>query len=212
MSKFSEHLTDLGFASYASYLRSDHWKDFKERYRQAGLSRKCAVCSGSPVQLHHHTYARLGAEKLTDVTPLCGPHHEAVHAWLHQRKKFVRDTPQAVKALGGGTPGSRGQRKKEKRKAAKAARRAQRQAAALAEQRKQEQRVVSKEKRKKAKDAEQKRRLQAEFVASMATFVPITSLPQAPLPKVRAEEVQRSASEMRRRLNDIRSGRWQPPE
>jgi hypothetical protein len=92
----------LGFASYAEYLRSDHWAAFKERYRQSGLPRECAVCGKSKVHLHHHTYSRLGREKLTDVTPLCKPHHDLVHEWLRTIRKGVESTYEAVEGLKAG--------------------------------------------------------------------------------------------------------------
>ncbi len=100
--KFTEQLKALGFASYGEYLQSSHWSNFKKRYRLAGQGMKCLVCGEGPVQLHHHTYVRLGAELFTDVSPLCRPHHEAVHEWLKASgKNFVEHTHKAVIALGG---------------------------------------------------------------------------------------------------------------
>lgn len=62
----------------------------------------CAVCNRNPVQLHHHTYVRLGCEELDDVTPLCRPHHEGVHEWLKQSGRiFVEFTHEAVGFLSG---------------------------------------------------------------------------------------------------------------
>jgi hypothetical protein len=100
--KFSERLKQLGFASYAGYLESDGWKAFRVRYRDAGNRMTCLVCSSRPIQLHHRTYVRLGCEEFGDVTPLCRPHHEAVHDWLKTSGRiFVEYTHEAVAALGG---------------------------------------------------------------------------------------------------------------
>lgn len=97
--RFAERLASLGFDTYEAYLRSDHWKAFKASYRSSGRSILCAVCNGKPIQLHHHSYERLGHELLTDITPLCREHHEAVHIWLKTRKASVRKTGQAITCL-----------------------------------------------------------------------------------------------------------------
>src|SRR5690348_9129199 len=97
--KFQERLRSVGFSSYADYLKSDHWREFKVKYRASGASVWCAVCGGGGIQLHHHTYERLGCELPTDVTPLCRGHHEAVHEWLKVRGRGVGHTAQAVSAI-----------------------------------------------------------------------------------------------------------------
>jgi hypothetical protein len=99
MAVFHDRLAALGFGSYADYLAADHWKDFKQQYRESGRPRTCAVCGGGLVQLHHHDYSRLGSESLDDVTPLCREHHAAVHGWLKANGKMVNATHKAVAAL-----------------------------------------------------------------------------------------------------------------
>lgn len=100
MSKFHERLAGLGFASYQDYLNGDHWRDFKKRYVAAKMPTTCAVCGCKPVQLHHHSYDRLGKEEFADITPLCRAHHEAVHEWLKEHKGgSVVCTFKAIKAL-----------------------------------------------------------------------------------------------------------------
>src|SRR4051812_19005575 len=49
--------------SYTLYLRSDLWRDFKKRYKAAGHRMQCLVCDEGRIQLHHHTYERLGREE-----------------------------------------------------------------------------------------------------------------------------------------------------
>lgn len=105
MAKFHDTLKGLGFGSYVEYLNSDLWKRFKDSYRASGMSCRCVVCNSGVIQLHHHTYERLGCEQLTDVTPLCRPHHEAVHTWLKQSGRiFVKFTSEAVAALSSAKP------------------------------------------------------------------------------------------------------------
>lgn len=69
----------LGYESYAHYLRSPHW----QRIRQLVLSRdgrRCLDCGGyAGLQVHHLTYERLGSESLVDLATLCTPCHRDVH-------------------------------------------------------------------------------------------------------------------------------------
>jgi hypothetical protein len=97
--RFAERLASLGFSSYADYLRSGHWQSFKARYKASGQSMRCKVCHGKPIQLHHCTYARLGAERFQDVMALCDLHHGLVHEWLKERHLSVANSHQAVKAI-----------------------------------------------------------------------------------------------------------------
>lgn len=89
----------LGFDSYGDYLQSDHWQDFKDAYRRSKRPKRCVVCGATRIQLHHHTYARIGCERLDDVDPLCSDHHEAVHAWLRYKGLPVESTCQAIAFL-----------------------------------------------------------------------------------------------------------------
>lgn len=99
---FKRKLRELGYASYTAYLGSQRWAMFKDTYAARGLSMRCTVCRSTPVELHHHTYVRLGNERLDDVTPLCRRHHKAVHKWLKDSGRiFVEYTHEAVAALAG---------------------------------------------------------------------------------------------------------------
>jgi hypothetical protein len=73
------NLARHGFTSYREYIRSQAWWHKKEQYRASGLPQDCAVCLVPNVDLHHKTYARLGDERLTDLVPLCGLHHDELH-------------------------------------------------------------------------------------------------------------------------------------
>ena len=67
-------------------------RDFSKRYRESSLPQRCAVCDSTAIQLHHHNYRRLGAEKLTDVTPLCDQCHGEVHRHLKEHEISVERT------------------------------------------------------------------------------------------------------------------------
>lgn len=158
--KFVARLTELGCASYKDYLKSEHWKDFKKRYQESGRKMRCAVCEGGPIQLHHHTYDNLGKEELSDVTPLCGPHHEEVHALLKRDNKFVRETQWAISVLKGNV--SQPQRRKKKRKGKRSSPERE---AKLAEKRKKRavEEALAAERKKQHKEETKRRR--AEFEA-----------------------------------------------
>ncbi len=98
MSVFWDRLIAMGCKTYAEYLLSPMWQDFRTRYLRTE-ERVCLVCGGSRVQLHHLTYERLGREEFGDVVPLCQPHHEAVHNWLRKHKKCVGESDAAIKVL-----------------------------------------------------------------------------------------------------------------
>jgi hypothetical protein len=116
MSQFSSQLSALGFATYTDYLNSDHWRRVKAAYKRAGKSMVCAVCRQKHIQLHHRSYLRLGNENLDDLTPLCRPHHEAVHQWLRESGRiFVEYTHEAVAFLQG-NPSQREQEPDKKRR------------------------------------------------------------------------------------------------
>lgn len=102
MATFGERLAELGFATYRDYLRSPHWLAFRARYKSSGRRMTCIVCGIKPIELHHHTYKRLGNERLDDVTPVCRLHHEAIHVWLRVNgKPSVAFTREAIGSLSG---------------------------------------------------------------------------------------------------------------
>lgn len=97
---------------YRQYLRSDHWRDLKRRYRQAPLPQACVACGDPRYQLHHISYGRLGREPLTDLVPFCDNCHGAIHAYERThptglwslfricRKVFGWSRPEAWERLG----------------------------------------------------------------------------------------------------------------
>ena len=72
-------LTDRIFTDYRAYLASDHWRQLRlDVLRRWGF--RCAVCnSDQAVEVHHRTYVRVGAERETDLLPLCRSCHQLFH-------------------------------------------------------------------------------------------------------------------------------------
>lgn len=69
----------LAALPYALYLKTEHWKYLRAR-ALARWGGYCENCGTAPaLEVHHRTYARLGRERLEDLTPLCSPCHRATH-------------------------------------------------------------------------------------------------------------------------------------
>jgi hypothetical protein len=126
VAKKSTSFRSLGFASYADYLKSDHWKAFRKRYMKSGRPRLCLACGHGRIQLHHLTYNRIGNERLEDLIPLCGDCHRKVHAFhdesgtpLHQYQAaitFLTGVPVKANPVVPKTPSPPKEAKKKKRK------------------------------------------------------------------------------------------------
>ena len=74
---------------YIEYLKSEHWKSFKKRYKKAKSPQFCLGCGNKRIQLHHRTYARLGKERYEDIFPLCGKCHIKLHKFLSDNKQRI---------------------------------------------------------------------------------------------------------------------------
>lgn len=207
--RFHERLAQLGYATYSAYLYGEHWTDFKKRYYAKNGPVGCAVCGDRPVDLHHHTYERLGEELFDDITPLCPGHHIAVHDWLKKYKNgAVAATHKAVSALRGEThvkpkqPVAKSKPVKEKktRREKKAERKKKRKAKMK--------KVPVQKKPRGETPHETKMRQKAQMILAYHNWKPPPS--QAPTLahcKATAEDTERAASEMRKRLLAIREGR-----
>lgn len=82
-------LRRLGYKDYGAYLRSPCWAATKARYRASSRPQAC-MCGEDQVQLHHMTYVRIGAERLTDLVALCAPCHTMIHI-LEKRGEITLD-------------------------------------------------------------------------------------------------------------------------
>jgi hypothetical protein len=71
------------------YLRSDHWRQMRQLALRDAEDR-CAVCNSShQLDVHHRTYERLGAERLTDLLVLCRKCHQV----FHESRRLVNSQP-----------------------------------------------------------------------------------------------------------------------
>jgi hypothetical protein len=96
---FSRRLRRLGFTSYAAYLRSDHWAEFRSAYRASNKPQFCIACYRKDYQLHHRSYSRIGCELMNDVIPLCSDCHKKVHAWLKDHGTNLQATHFALRKI-----------------------------------------------------------------------------------------------------------------
>ena len=116
MSKaFFARLKDLGFSSYADYLRSRHWMEFRKRFYRSNRIKKmvalrgnifCEFCCGSdvPLELHHRTYKRLGRELNYDVVLLCRNCHQTIHQNCKKVGDLVGKTMKFARSRGRDSP------------------------------------------------------------------------------------------------------------
>ena len=83
------------YNSYAEYLKSNHWIDFRrsvlkrrsKRARKVGKLLRCYCCE-TPTQnleLHHRTYKRIGRELPHDVEPVCRECHQRIHNFIKEK-------------------------------------------------------------------------------------------------------------------------------
>lgn len=73
----------LGYENYTAFLRSSDWEETRSRYwRDPDTLKTCGLCGTKdpPLQLHHRTYERVGAEHLDDLVPTCLRCHQLLHA------------------------------------------------------------------------------------------------------------------------------------
>jgi hypothetical protein len=85
-----QKLAVLGFRTYDDYLRAPHWRQVRARYRASDQPQDCMCGETEGLHLHHLTYERLGAEALTDLTPLCPTCHAMIHV-LERRGEIGLD-------------------------------------------------------------------------------------------------------------------------
>jgi HNH endonuclease len=78
----------LGFATYTDYLKSDHWRELRQKFFRSKLVKRdkngkirCEACQSTDKRfnVHHRTYKRIGAERLIDLAILCEDCHERAH-------------------------------------------------------------------------------------------------------------------------------------
>lgn len=71
---------ELWWGGYRLYLQSEQWKERRERALERAYWR-CEECRTKrlPLEVHHRTYERIGAEWEEDLEALCAECHDARH-------------------------------------------------------------------------------------------------------------------------------------
>lgn len=90
---------------YHKYIKSNAWRAKKHRfYKSKQCKGKCWCCgiprSRTRISIHHVTYKRLGAERLTDLIEVCPDCHTAIHCASlplskrhHALRRVLRKSP-----------------------------------------------------------------------------------------------------------------------
>lgn len=97
----SKILAELGFASYAAYLKSDLWSGI----RQAVLRRdrgQCGACRSTHAsQVHHRTYtkAALCGRSLSELVSLCRDCHRCIEFHADGSKTSIREANHRIFAI-----------------------------------------------------------------------------------------------------------------
>lgn len=83
--------TDTGeeVETYSEYLQTEHWKLFKEDYKEYNFPRRCFICDTNSdiLDFHHLNYDSLGCEEYKDVVTLCRPCHTSHHDIVKSMKQ-----------------------------------------------------------------------------------------------------------------------------
>ena len=98
-SSLKSRLTRLGFPNYAEYLRSPHWQEVRRRYYASKFYKGRCVgcgCADKPLEIHHRTYRRFGAEKLMDIMALCRECHQLSHDIENKGTQLWKATGKAI--------------------------------------------------------------------------------------------------------------------
>jgi 5-methylcytosine-specific restriction endonuclease McrA len=87
--KEQQRINRLHTMPYQEYLRTDHWKKlrYEIKRRDKFACTKCG-CKQS-LEVHHHTYARRGYERMEDLTTLCAGCHDIVHDEIRMNRREV---------------------------------------------------------------------------------------------------------------------------
>lgn len=73
------------YETVRDYLASPHWQFSRAMWRAAHPDACCFICGRRDFDLHHLTYARVGAERHEDLVPLCEDHHHEVEKLVARR-------------------------------------------------------------------------------------------------------------------------------
>lgn len=85
---------------YRSYLKSQKWQSQKDKLFTSRRKYQCEVCrSLEHLHVHHKSYKRVGAEKLSDLCYLCAACHQFLHFLLKAKVSTRYNTWNTVKKL-----------------------------------------------------------------------------------------------------------------
>ena len=74
-------------AEYRQYLKGPHWLA-RRKLALFAASYRCQACSSTVrLEVHHESYARLGAELPADLRVLCRACHGEVHGTKRRRRR-----------------------------------------------------------------------------------------------------------------------------
>lgn len=74
-----DRLAQLARGNYPAYLKTAHWRAVREAALERAENR-CALCNcPGPLEVHHRSYERVGAERPADVIALCAECHGRHH-------------------------------------------------------------------------------------------------------------------------------------
>lgn len=93
------------FASrYREYMASPEWRQRKIRFF-ATTARVCAACETTvDIQVHHHTYERLGVELDADLVAVCASCHRLIHRYQSRTGEDLSIATFEVIAMMNGNP------------------------------------------------------------------------------------------------------------
>lgn len=107
-------LKELGLKNYQEYLKSNIWKQIKQkianrRTKQKDFWKKCMICGSTRyIQIHHVKYTKIKEVSLHALRPLCNRCHQQIHiislssnlslrvsikAWRRIYNKFKNNLP-----------------------------------------------------------------------------------------------------------------------
>lgn len=106
---------ELGFDNYKQFLKSDNWKDFKNKFYKTKVVQEMVEKFGQPVcefcctkgklNIHHWTYKKLGNDVAGYMSLICDECHNTIHSmnrkhnlW-HRTRMFRRAMIRAGKSI-----------------------------------------------------------------------------------------------------------------
>jgi hypothetical protein len=77
----NDQLRDKGYEDYQEFLKSDFWKELKEKLKQKPFYQKCSCCGNKEeIELHHINYKDiLNSSSERFIFPVCRDCHQKIH-------------------------------------------------------------------------------------------------------------------------------------